>query len=180
MTEFDAFWKDTTKTRDQHLADISASFKDSKAKSFTELEPTVANFIAEVKKAAAFESKKKEFFDTVDNYSTNLDALNKILETEPEDCKTFITKELRHVVALMNKNKSIDEIEEKVRTALSNFEVTELESLMALRKERNLAIEEQLEAQISQLYAEIVANPGFIAEKQAELKKNTKGVKPKK
>lgn len=180
MTEFDALWKDTIKTRDQHLTELSTNFKEMKSKSFNELEPIVTNFIAEVKKAAAFESKKKEFFDIFENYTTNIDNLNKILEAEPEEYKTFITKELRHVVALMNKNKSIDEIEEKIKSALATFEVAELESVQTLRKDKNLAIDEQLEAQIAQLYADITANPNFIAEKQAELKKNVKGAKPKK
>ena len=180
MADFDALWKGTIKERDYYFTELSASFKEMKAKSFNELEPIVTNFITEVKKASDSESKKKEFFDLFEHYPSNLSQLNKILETWPEEYKAFITKELRHVVALMNKNSSIDEIEEKIRTALAGFEIGEIESMQALKKEKNLAIDEQLEAQIIQLYAEIAANPNFIAEKQTELKKNTKGGKPKK
>ncbi len=154
-------------------------FKDQKSKTLVEIEPKINTFIEEVKKSSAFELKRKEFFDLVENYPVNLETLNKIIENEPEEFKMFITKELKHVITLVNKNKTIDEIEEKIKNALANYEISELENLQSSRKERNLAINAEIEAQIGQLYAEIEANPNFIADRQAELKKNVKGGKPK-
>ena len=136
-----------------------------------------------VQEAVNSEIEASAFLKEIDNFPESKEALLKLIQNEaslPESRRKLLTNELKFIINLLAKTKEIGQFETQWQIAFDSFDFEEIDKLNMVRETRNYEVAPELLKQLTTLKEAIAANPNYIVEKQAEMKKNTKGSKAKK
>ena len=120
---------------------------------------------------------EKALQDAMQSEETTEEIQQAALEKATE---SNIDKRLLKIANKVFTNLTIKGLEKKLAEALENFEIDIVKEVYDKVDEEGISIEEELKAKAEDLIVQAETNPNFIAEKQAELKKTTKGKPGKK
>lgn len=158
-------------------------FAQSKTAFLDGLAPGIERVNTSIQEALAFETEARAFWKDMESFGENREALLKLLANDPginPARQKLLTSELRFALNLMAKTQEIADFEERWGKAFEAFDVEEIERLNRVRMEKDYQVTNELTKQLMDLREAVAANPNYVTEKQAELKKAAKGGKAKK
>lgn len=179
-SEMKTFLLETSNKKEAERNRKFDEFTNTKNEFLSALQTTNTEVIASIKEFFGLEASKKTFFLILNNFQEHQDELVKLLDETNEKNSVFLTQELRYILNLISKNKTIKEFEEKIKKAVENLEMEEITNLENQIQENGFLISEEVQELVNALKNSITANPNLIAEKLLEMKKTAKGAKPKK
>lgn len=136
-----------------------------------------------IQEAVNSEIEAQAFLKEIDSFPDSRESLLKLAQNEaslPENKRKLLTNELKFIINLLVKTKEISQFETQWQAAFDAFDIEEIDKLNMIRESRRYEVTDELMKQLTALKEAIAANPNYVIERQAEMKKNAKGLKAKK